>query len=640
MRLIAVTVFFLLCWPNTRRETQAHGMPAATPADTLLARATRGASGDLATALAQVRQAQAYFTQRHQPRRVAECLRVLSLAYYYHQDYANALVQAHRALALDEQLHDQAATNRLNDLIGALHLVNSDNDLARQFMRRALAGHRVLQDTSSMAYCYLNLATASEPRYDSCLVYDFRALPLFQQLGDHSNEAKLRNNIGHTYFRLGHYSDALKQLRLSEKLNQRLRDPILAASIYYNRGQIQLALGKPAAAVSIFQGILRRGIGDQDMRMDASRELAAAYAAAGRSVEAMTSYRRYVALHDSIYTAEKTAAISRLQVQYESAAKEKQILALQQQARIDALRLSRNRLAVLLGVPLLLLAVVAGLLLWARYRTQQRTARLLAQANDRLASTNQSLATTNHALTAANDALALSVTEKQTLMQEIHHRVKNNLQLISSLLSWQRRGATEPGTLEALDASRARVGSMALIHEYLYLSENIAHIDCREYLGKLLGFLARSYNAEGRVRLHAELAAVRLSTKQTVPLGLIVNELVSNAFKYAFPQPGPADQVWVDFAEDGAAGCRLTVRDNGVGLPPALLAAAPPPAGGRTSLGLQLVRLLTKQLGGTFEAAASPERGGQFTLTFPYSATEEAEAPTAAAAANPDPVLP
>jgi PAS domain S-box-containing protein len=203
--------------------------------------------------------------------------------------------------------------------------------------------------------------------------------------------------------------------------------------------------------------------------------------------------------------------------------------------------------------------------------------------------------------------IAASLKEKEVLLKEIHHRVKNNLQVISSLLSLQAANIKDQGTLEQLRESQNRIRSMALIHERLYQSNDLARIDFDEYARNLVSFLARSYSVPG-VKLSVNVQNIELSVNAAIPCGLIINELVSNALKYAFPSERTGE-VEISVQPLPGNSLVLCVRDNGVGLPEDV------ELGKTSTLGLQLVVTLSNQLSGTIEL--SRENGTAISVTFP-----------------------
>lgn len=209
----------------------------------------------------------------------------------------------------------------------------------------------------------------------------------------------------------------------------------------------------------------------------------------------------------------------------------------------------------------------------------------------------------------AEERLRASLKEKEVLLKEIHHRVKNNLQVISSLLKLQSGYIKDSEALGLFTDSYNRVRSMALIHEKLYQSQNLARIDAADYIPNLVSNLFRSYSVCSQdINLKIEVENIWLDADTAISCGLIMNELVSNSLKYAFPSDG-AGEIMVKFFVTGEEKCCMIVRDNGVGMPTDFdLEEA-------ESLGLQLVWNLTGQLGGDIEL--SSDGGTSFKITFP-----------------------
>jgi PAS domain S-box-containing protein len=211
----------------------------------------------------------------------------------------------------------------------------------------------------------------------------------------------------------------------------------------------------------------------------------------------------------------------------------------------------------------------------------------------------------------AEEQIKASLKEKEVLLKEIHHRVKNNLQIISSLLNLQSAEIEDPDACQRFKESQDRVKVMALIHERLYQSGDLAKIDFAGYVRSLTGHLTRSYRINASaVRLNLEVESVPMNLDTAIPCGLIINELVSNAYKYAFPK-GEGGEIKVRFAEDNANSLRLVVQDTGVGFPGNVNPEE------SDSLGLKLVRSLTEQLGGVLNYRT--QNGFLCQITIPYS---------------------
>ncbi|MEZ5283272.1 MAG: sensor histidine kinase, partial [Vicinamibacterales bacterium] len=203
------------------------------------------------------------------------------------------------------------------------------------------------------------------------------------------------------------------------------------------------------------------------------------------------------------------------------------------------------------------------------------------------------------------DELKASLREREILLQEVHHRVKNNLQVISSLINMQRRKVADESARLALLECQTRVQAIALIPEQLYMYADYARVPFTSYAQGLVANLSEALGSPGRVRVDLQVEPVSLAVDKAIPCGLIMNELVTNAFKHAFP----GDRMGVIRVQLRALdqpGFELTVADDGVGMADGAAASG--------ALGMQLVLTLVAQLGGTLTRAAGP--GTAHTVRF------------------------
>ncbi|MBD3886492.1 CBS domain-containing protein [Phormidium tenue FACHB-886] len=209
------------------------------------------------------------------------------------------------------------------------------------------------------------------------------------------------------------------------------------------------------------------------------------------------------------------------------------------------------------------------------------------------------------------EQLKLSLKEKEALLKEIHHRVKNNLQVISSVLRLQSDYIKDEQVLALFKDSQNRIRSMALIHEKLHQSSDLLKINFDDYVRDLADNLLRSYAASSQTAtLRTEAAGVWLTIDTAIPCGLIINELVSNALKHAFPVPDTTNEIRVKILPTSDARFTLTVQDNGIGFPPNL------DFRNTESLGLELVCIFTEQLEGMIDRDETETSGTTFTITF------------------------
>ncbi|HWK06962.1 MAG TPA: histidine kinase dimerization/phosphoacceptor domain -containing protein [Puia sp.] len=287
--------------------------------------------------------------------------------------------------------------------------------------------------------------------------------------------------------------------------------------------------------------------------------------AAGRYLPAMEHFRLHKALSDSIFNIARNRQIEELQIQYETAKKQEELNLLQNESRLE-----RNRFNLTLGGTALLLIIVG--LLYSRYRLKLRSNRKLQE------------------LVSEKDGL---LDEKEWLLKEIHHRVKNNLHMVMSLLNSQSAYLENEQARVAIRDSQHRVQAMSLIHQKLYQSENVAVIGMPAYIRELVEYLRDSLGAGQRIRFELQIEPVELDVSQAIPLGLILNEAITNALKYAFPGKREG-LITITLQRQSGDGYLLVIADNGGGLPPHFDSQRP------GSLGMSLMKGLAEDLDGSF----------------------------------------
>jgi len=211
----------------------------------------------------------------------------------------------------------------------------------------------------------------------------------------------------------------------------------------------------------------------------------------------------------------------------------------------------------------------------------------------------------------AEAALRASLREKEVLLREIHHRVKNNMQVISSLLNLQARHIEDPAVLEMFQESQRRIRSMALVHEKLYLSKDLSNIEFSQYIQSLALHLFHSYQVDSNlIKLKTDMEKIFMNINTAIPCGLIVNELISNALKHAFPN-GRGGEILIELRRTEGDKFLLIVSDTGIGFPDSL------DFRNTTTLGMQIITMLVEQLDGRIEL--SRQQGSSFKITFEES---------------------
>ncbi|MCJ7812582.1 sensor histidine kinase, partial [bacterium] len=208
----------------------------------------------------------------------------------------------------------------------------------------------------------------------------------------------------------------------------------------------------------------------------------------------------------------------------------------------------------------------------------------------------------------ADDQIKKDLKEKEILLREIHHRVKNNLQIIKSLLNLQADQVKSKTLINAFNECVARIQSMAMVHEQLYYSDDLTNIPFRTYIKKMSNELIRSYHLKTVIALNLKIEDIFLSIDKAIPLGLILNELLTNAMKYAFLEMEKG-RITISLQIRKDQFYELIFQDNGIGIPEDIDFEK------TESLGLYLIKILTQQIDGT--VMVTREHGTAYTIVFP-----------------------
>lgn len=316
----------------------------------------------------------------------------------------------------------------------------------------------------------------------------------------------------------------------------------------------------------------------------------------GKKDLALIEFKQYLVLKDSITNTENERQLISQQVAFDVKQKEDQLK--EQSKLLEAeyklsrqRRVERNFLAVsIIGLILLLILIFYYLQLFKKQKNALRNK--------------------NAEISLQTQLIEQSLKEKETLLKEVHHRVKNNLQIVSSLLSFQASKTTNQEIQETLSECKQRINSIALTHEFLYKSDNIVLIEMKHYLMSLIQQLNRAYQSEKKeIETSIEIDDIKLGIDTALPIGLIVNELVSNAFKHAFT--GSKGLISLRFSTLRPDNFLLEVADNGKGLDQSIIDQK------KYSMGLELVDILSGQL--KTQLKINNIAGTRFTFEFSHS---------------------
>jgi two-component system, sensor histidine kinase PdtaS len=538
-------------------------------------------------------------------------------------DFKIALKYAKRGVVLAEQTGDKNWQPKFYEMQGRMHANLAQLDSAMLFFEKATTGYTAVGNKKGLATTAFKIAWVHKRRnnIEQAMAADLRALRMMEELGDQEGIANALGRVSDDLSRQGRKAEALQYAQraidicekngLENELSFALRyagdacigmgdnnnalayynqaleltrrndpSPHSIADIINSRGNALKRLGRYQEAIADYKVCLENsekanypgGISTATANLGESN-LVENYGHVSTIYERLGDYKTALAyqkkarhLRDSTASVESDAAISTLRTQYETEQKEATIAA-------QAAQISQQRTVQWLGFGVTGLLALLAFSLWRSYRNRSR-------ANALLATTNQQLAAKN--------------AENELLLKEIHHRVKNNLQTISSLLNLQSASIEDPNALEAVRESQSRVRSMALIHQKLYQGENLAAVNMKEYFEAMGEAMLHSFGEVGsRVALRVPMNDLELDVDTAIPLGLIASELVTNSLKYAFPK-GQNGQIEITLQSETNQQFCLRVSDNGVGNTQFTSVQG-------TGFGSRLVQLLALQLNGNVE---------------------------------------
>ncbi|RZS94812.1 tetratricopeptide repeat protein [Cecembia calidifontis] len=488
-----------------------------------------------------------------------------------------------QALNYAEAARDMQSMIRLFGNMASIYMSQNQLEQAEAYYQKILLNFEEMKDTVMYIKTLNNIGLIykRQGNYKQAMDFFQRGLDLAEKKSEKLDKANILNNLGLSYLEQEEFKKAKSAFDQALEINLSLGSTYQESMNRLNLGKLYLLQKQYLEAVREGERVLSLAEKESFPEDEAlaNQLLYEVHKELGQAEKAMHYLERYVELQEKLLKETYSRDLAELQEEFNVVQKEQEITSLRQQEAVQAALLSKRNIQLTFGTVLLFLLI--GLLLSALYLMKVRK-----KTSDELAKKNQRI---------------------ETLIRELHHRVKNNLQIVNSLLSLQYNRVEDEGTKQAIMEGQSRLEAMALIHKNLYMEDDFSGLDMRQYMDFLTRSLAVSYGFPvDAVSNDIQLENPVFDLDQAVPLGLIVNELASNAFKYAFENKEYA-QLMVEMKEkDNKVIFRM--KDNGIGLPKEVQPEMSP------SFGLKLVTTLIKQLNSKLETNNS--QGLEYVFEF------------------------
>ncbi len=505
-------------------------------------------------------------------------------------DFSKCIFYGSKAIESVEATHDSTSALTFYSRLANMYRESGQPDKSVEWYSKALRDRVFKGDNNVFIFrdaFFFARELIKIKRAKEALAYILDIYAKNKPLGVHA-QACLLGSLAFCYHAVKQERQAekyyLELIKLSGQLQQ---DNEITTDIHYELGQYFIGKTQYGKAAAYLQKALSAAEATNSLSeaKDIHLLLFRADSGMGNYPSAMKHLLRHKQLNDSIFNETKSWQMEELRVQYETAKKEKDIETLNNQNQLQRIGVEQaNRTKNITLSCVVLLVIIVGLL-FNRYL-------LKLKSNHKLQVHQKELDQKNIFLETLNTKQDILLKEKEWLIKEIHHRVKNNLQMVTSLLNSQSAYLDNDAAVLAIKDSLRRMQAMSLIHQKLYLSGDISTISMPDYIKDLLSYLHDSFDTGNRIVFQQAIEPIALDVSQAIPLGLIINECIVNAIKYAFPgdRKGTVSISLQTINDDHVL---LKISDNGIGLPMGFDVRT------HNSLGLNLVQGLAKQLKGT-----------------------------------------
>ena len=470
------------------------------------------------------------FEELKDTNKIAQCYSQMGISYFFQYQYENAQLYYQKAIDL------YLKTNNKKELAGVL--INQ-----------------------GIVYTYINKNDEAEKNY-------LNALSIYQEENNIAGLSPTYNSLAKIYYAKKEYEKAIQYYKQSESYSLQSNNLFNLIPTYNSLAIVYKELKKynEAKNYSSKSIDISKQIGALEREMFCHETMSDILFAMGDYKNAYESFKNYSIIKDSIFTSDKNDAIAEMQAKFDVEKNQQKVKEIELQKKIDDEANTKQRLVLIVLIIVILISLVFTMIL---FRNKQKV---------------------NHLLKQKNEAIQANLEQKEMMMSEIHHRVKNNLQMVSSILDLQARDLTDEKSMRVIEDSLSRINAISLIHKRLYQSENIRGIKINSYLQELAFDIIKNFSSTvqtSSIDLQCHIDDLDMDLESAIPIGLITAELITNSCKYAFTtitQP----KITINLTKQNTD-LILVVIDNGIGKEQSVNTSG-------TSFGTKLIKSLSRKL--------------------------------------------
>ncbi len=458
-----------------------------------------------------------------------------AMCYHVRGDAEQAMKYYLESIEFFEAAKDSLFIGILYNNIGACYLYREKVAETVEYYHKALRYFVAIKNEKWINNVNINLGVQylNLKEYEKSNVYNKKALKYYQKNKDLHHQGLALANIGSSYLYLKEFKKSLESSIKALDFIDPNKDMSLVAIANTNIGKAYIKLKTPHQAKSYLDKALRlsREYKSLEREIGATKAMTNYYAAVGQYKEGLEMYEAHVVLKDSLFNEEKDKAMVEATTRFETKKKQQKIDLLNAQNEVQKFKLNQSRRQSFFYTLGILGLGLLALVLFYAFQTKKK-----------------------------------SLAEKELLLKEIHHRVKNNLQVVTSLLNIQQRRIKNPKAIEAIQESKNRVESMALIHKSLYQNNDLSNINAHYYIHQLVDYIFKTYSIDqNKINYNLDIQTIKMDMDTLIPLGLILNELINNAIKHAFSEK-EGGTISIVMKEQKRK-VMLQVSDDGIGMP-------------------------------------------------------------------------